>query len=166
MDFLYAKSSKKLKVCAVFYLFLLGGIYAQETVPVTGGELSGSGVTVTYSVGQVTYTTNTGANGSVVQGVLQPFEISITLGVEIKDISLNLSVYPNPTANYLNLKIKNSEFPLLTYYLFDIQGKLIEKNKTAGNKTAINMINLPSGTYFLKIMDTHKVVKTFKIIKN
>ena len=140
--------------------------FAQETVSTTGGELSGSRGTVTYSVGQVTYTTNTGSNGSVAQGVLQPFEISITLGVEVKDISLNLSIYPNPTANYLTLKVKNSEFPMLTYYLFDIQGKVIEKNELTGISTSINMERLSSSTYFLKIIDNQKTIKTFKIIKN
>lgn len=62
-------------------LLLLGfGIttaQAQQATTATGGNASGSGGPVAYSVGQVVYTTNTSSNGSVAQGVQQPYEISI-----------------------------------------------------------------------------------------
>lgn len=157
----------KLKLSTILLLVLgLNGLLAQEVVPITGGELTGGGGTVVYSVGQIFYTINNGTNGYVVQGVLQPFEISVTLGVEIKNISLGLSVYPNPTTNYLNLKITNSEFSFLVYQLFDIQGRLLEKSKLTYKNTTINMERLPSATYFLNITNKQNTVKIFKIIKN
>jgi len=51
------------------------GLQAQETIPASGGKASGSGGTASYSFGQVVYTTYTGTNGLVAQGVQQPFEI-------------------------------------------------------------------------------------------
>jgi hypothetical protein len=45
--------------------------------PQAGGEATGSGGSVSYSVGQVVYTTNTGINGSVAQGVQQPYEFQM-----------------------------------------------------------------------------------------
>ncbi|MCF6295828.1 MAG: T9SS type A sorting domain-containing protein [Flavobacteriaceae bacterium] len=159
--------NSRLKLSTIFLLVLgLNGLHAQEVLSASGGELSGSGGTVIYSVGQIVYTTNTGTNGSVAQGVHQPFEISITLGVEIKNISLDLSVYPNPTTSYLNLKVKNNEFSFLAYQLFDMQGKLLEKSKLTNNSTTINMERLPSSTYFLNVTNKQNTVKTFKIIKN
>ena len=98
---------KKLKLSAVLLLGLgLTGLQAQNAVPATGGNASGSGGTVAYSVGQVVYTTNTATNGSVAQGVQQPFEISVVTGLEeAKGINLALSAYPNPTTDFLNLKV-------------------------------------------------------------
>jgi hypothetical protein len=43
-------------------------IQAQDAIPVSGGEAAGSGDTVSYSVGQLVYTTNIGS-GTVTQGV-------------------------------------------------------------------------------------------------
>jgi hypothetical protein len=43
-------------------------IQAQNTIPASGGNASGSG-TASYSVGQVMYQTHTGTNGSVSEGV-------------------------------------------------------------------------------------------------
>lgn len=80
---------------------------AQDAVPMSGGNASGSGGSACYSVGLVVYTTNTGTNGSVAQGVQQPFEISVVSGIEdAKEITLQYSVYPNPATNYLILKIE------------------------------------------------------------
>ena len=50
-------------------LFSTIQLHAQETVPATGGDATGSGGTSSYTVGQVVCTTNTGSNGSVAQGV-------------------------------------------------------------------------------------------------
>jgi len=160
---------KKLKLSAVLFLGLgLTGLQAQTAVPATGGNASGSGGTVSYSVGQVAYTTNTGgSNGSVAQGVQQPFEISVITGLEeAKGISLSLSAYPNPTTDFLNLKVENYDNTNLSYQLFDMNGKLLESKKITGNQTSIVMSNLVPATYFVKVTESNKEVKTFKIIKN
>jgi hypothetical protein len=160
---------KKLKLSAVFLLGLgLTGLQAQTAVPATGGHASGSGGTVNYSVGQVVYTTNTGgSNGTVAQGVQQPFEISVVTGlVEAKGINLSVSAYPNPTTDFLNLKVENYNNTNLSYQLFDISGKLLETKKITGNETSIVMSNLVLATYFVKVTEENKEIITFKIIKN
>jgi len=147
-----------------FLLFGLGGLHAQETVSTTGGNATGVGGSLSYTVGQVFYSTNTGTTGSVLQGVQQPFEIYTTVGIHETDINLELSVYPNPTTNYLILKVEELEG--ITFQLFDLQGKVIENKKVMEMNTSIIMEELPKATYILKIAKNNKPVKTFKIIKN
>ena len=160
---------KKLKLSAIILLGLgLTGLQAQESVNATGGDASGSGGSVSYSVGQVVYTTNTGTNGSVSEGVQQPFEISVVTGIEeAKDIFLNVSAYPNPTTDYLELKVENLQLSELSYKLYDISGKVYQNKEIGNSITKIEMQNLPQGIYFIKVIDTkNKEFKTFKIIKN
>jgi len=159
---------KKLKFSALLLLGLgLTGLQAQESVNATGGNASGSGGTVAYSVGQVVYTTNTGANGSVAQGVQQPFEISVVLAIEeAQGINLSVSAYPNPTTDYLTLEVNEFELSNLNFQLYDISGKLLQSEKITGNQTSIVMSNLVPATYFVKVIQDNKEVKTFKIIKN
>ena len=158
---------KKLKFSALLLLGLgLTGLQAQESVNATGGNASGSGGTVAYSVGQVVYTTNTGANGSVAQGVQQPFEISVVLAIEeAQGINLSVSAYPNPTTDYLTLEVNEFELSNLNFQLYDISGKLLQNEKITGNQTSIVMSNLVPATYFVKVTESNKEVKTFKIIK-
>ena len=100
---------KKLKLSTLLLLGLGLIGQAQETVPATGGNASGSGGSASYSIGQMVYTTNTGTNGSVAQGVQQPYEISVITGIEeAKGISLNCSAYPNPTIEFITLKVDAS----------------------------------------------------------
>lgn len=157
---------KKLMISAVFLLLGIGGLHAQEAVLAAGGDASGGGGTISYSVGQVVYTTNTGANGSVAPGVQQPYEITIITGIELPEINLELSAYPNPTTDFLNLKISNYEHEKLSYQLYDMQGKLLEDKDIVESGTTIKMQSLPTSTYFLQVTDMQKLVKTFKIIKN
>lgn len=67
-----------LKLCTLLFFGIgLLGVYAQETIAVTGGNASGSGGTTSYSVGQMFYHTNTGTDGSVIEGIQIPYEISV-----------------------------------------------------------------------------------------
>src|SRR5574344_1566039 len=160
---------KRLKLSAVLLLGLgLTGLQAQTSVNATGGNASGSGGSASYSVGQLAYTTNTGTNGSVSEGVQQPFEISVVTGIEeAKDIFLNVSAYPNPTTDYLELKVENLQLSELSYKLYDISGKVYQNKEIGNSITKIEMQNLPQGIYFIKVIDTkNKEFKTFKIIKN
>ena len=180
---------KKLKLIAVLLLGLgATGLQAQESVNATGGDASGSGGSASYSVGQVFYTTNTGTNGSVAEGVQQPYEISVVTGIEeAKGINLSVTAYPNPTTDYLTLEVKDFELSALHFQLYDMNGKLLQSEKITGNQTSIVMGNFVPATYFVRVVKTShdlsqqevyhvksnevgakqfNVVKTFKIIKN
>ena len=148
-------------------LLWAGLAQAQESTNASGGDATGSGGTVAYSVGQLAYTTNTGTNGSVAQGVQQAFEISVVTGLEeAKGINLSVSAYPNPTTDYLTLEVKDVELLNLHFQMYDMNGKLLQNEKITGNQTSIVMSNLVPATYFVKVIQGNKEFKTFKIIKN
>ena len=159
---------KRLKLSTVLLLGLgLTGLQAQESISTTGGNASGSGGSVSYSVGQVVYTTHTGTSGSVAEGVQQPYEISVVTGLEeAQSINLSVTAYPNPTTDYLTLRIDEFEISNLSFQLYDMNGKLLQNEKITGNQTSIVMSNLLPATYFVKVIRGNKEVKTFKIIKN
>jgi len=144
----------------------LTGLQAQESVNATGGNASGSGGSVSYSVGQVVYTTNTGTSGSVAQGVQQPYEISVVTAIEeAKGINLSVTAYPNPTTDYLILDIPDFHLFPFTFSLYDMNGKLLQNEKITGKQTSIVMSNLVPANYFVKVIQGSKEVKTFKIVK-
>ena len=138
---------------------------AQEAVATAGGNASGTNGNVSYTVGQVVYTTYTGTTGSVAQGVQQPFEIQTVLGAENFNINLQLAVYPNPTTNWLQLEVRNTDFSNLSYQLFDLNGRMILNEKITAETSSIQMERLPAAIFLLKVVSNNKEVKTFKIIK-
>lgn len=55
------------------FLFVSHSIFSQESINASGSEATGSGGTVSYSVGQVFYSSQTGTNGNTLsEGVQQP----------------------------------------------------------------------------------------------
>ncbi|MDD2387426.1 MAG: T9SS type A sorting domain-containing protein [Bacteroidales bacterium] len=159
---------KKIKLSAIFLLGLgLTVIQAQESAVASGGDASGSSGSMSYSIGQMVYTTNSGVSGSVSQGVQQAFEISVVS--ELDDgqaVGLNVSAYPNPTNDYLFLKIDTLELSEMSFQLFDITGKLLESKKIDSNEIVIDTRKLVPANYVLKVIQGQQEIKTFKIIKN
>ncbi len=142
-------------------------LHAQNIVPASAGNSSGSGGTVAYSIGQIVYSTYQESNGSVSQGVQQSYEISLITGIEeAKDITLEFLVYPNPATDFITLRIKNYETMDLNYKLYDINGTILGNSKIESNEITISMQNLKSSVYFLKLIHGPQDIKTFKVIKN
>lgn len=146
-------------------LLCLSQVQAQETTTASGGNASGSNGNISFTVGQLVYTTTTGSTGSVAQGVQQPFEIQSVVGIENLNINLQLAVYPNPTTNWLQLEMKNYEFSNLSYQLLDLNGRVIFNEKITSEMSTISMEKLPSSIYLLKVIEANNELKTFKVHK-
>ena len=127
------KRKVKLLTLILFGLFGLASANAQDATSSSGGNANGSGGSVSYTVGQVVYTTNSDSTGSLAQGVQQPYEISIVNDIVEFDIDLTLSAYPNPATNYLMLQIENYNNENFYYKLIDITGRVLESKKVVGS---------------------------------
>ena len=161
-------TKNKLKSWAMLLtgLLMAGFTQAQESINTTGGNATGSGGNVSYSIGQVAYTNNTGSNGSVAQGVQQPYEI-LTVALNENEPKITLSVFPNPVADNLILQVNELEQSTLNFQLCDAQGKQISKGQVTSKQTQINTASLSTATYFIYVVNQeNKKVQTFKIIKN
>lgn len=154
----------KIKYCTAL-LLNVAWLFAQESPVASGNDVSGSGGTVAYSVGQVVYSFQSGANGSVTQGVEQPFEISSILGVGEQQISLEMAAYPNPTFGQLTLTIEDYVGSGLMMQLVDLNGKILQQLEITQANESIAMDKLAQGLYFLKISNQNQPIKIFKIIK-
>jgi len=155
------------KLCVAFLLGMaLSGLQAQQTILSANSNATGSGGAVTYSVGQVAFITKTGVSGTITEGVQQPYEILYMTGIEEeKGIDLECILYPNPASGYVKLKIENHEIKNLNYQLYNIDGLLLQNLKIENKETTIPLDELGKATYFLKVTENNKTMKTFQIIK-
>jgi len=138
---------------------------SHQVLSASGGDATGSGGSVAYSVGQIVYTTSTGTTGSVAQGVEQAYEI-YSVGIKETSLNISLSIFPNPTSDFLTLKVEDYNNETLFFYLLDEQGKLILSEQIKNQNTQLSMSTLARGSYFINIVQTNKKIQTFKIIKN
>ena len=132
-----------------------------------GGDATGTGGSASFSLGQTFYTAVDDGSTSVWAGVQQPYEISIISGVEgHAGISLDLSVYPNPSVNILTLSIGGYNNEEMFFHLYDIKGRLLQQARIVNDKTTINVEERPAAAYLLRVSDNTTDLKTFKIIKH
>ena len=141
-------------------------IQAQNTIPASGGNASGTGGTVSYSIGQITYQTFEGTDGSVAQGVQQPYEISVVTAIEnTEGIILEYKVFPNPAHGLIKLTIKPFNDENIKFWLYDLNGILLQDKKVISELTEISLESLNPAVYFLKVLKDNKEVKIFKVVK-
>ena len=161
--------SKKLGLIPFFILTMsFTALYAQNAVLSAGGDATGTGGSLAYSVGQPSYTNYDGESGSMNLGVQQPY-IVIMVGTEEPDIRLTTTIYPNPVTTSVNLQMdKNNPVLDLTDYsfnLYNVNGKMILHQEITATSTAIPMENLGDGIYLLSVIHKNSEIKTFKIFK-
>jgi len=147
---------------------LQADLNAQNALGPAGGDTSGSGGTIAYSIGQVAYTSIEGETGNINQGVQQPYDI-ITVSTGEPEIAFSATLFPNPatTAIQLNLDqdIFNSASGTFTFWLYDPQGRLMQHQEITSATTIVAINELSGSVYFLRITLNENTVKTFRIFK-
>ena len=80
---------------------------------------------------------------------------------DVEDVSID--VYPNPTADYVFLRIKQAS---ASYVLTNLIGKTIFTGIVDNGQAIIDLTNQHKGIYILKIFDQYQMrITTRKIIK-
>ncbi len=158
----YYSTMIKISLSLIFGCLSLLGLSQQNTIS-TGGNASGAGGSASYSVGQIDYTNQQSTTGSSNQGVQQPYEFYL---VEIDEThSVGLSIYPNPTTDFLILELDQLASDL-DYVLTDMNGKIIRNQPIESTKTAIDMRAYAKGAYHLTLKNTTTSLQTINIIKH
>ncbi|MCA0348700.1 MAG: T9SS type A sorting domain-containing protein [Bacteroidetes bacterium] len=77
-------------------------------------------------------------------------------------VKLQISVYPNPTRDLVNV-VSNQLIEKVE--VINILGQTLISNKFTLNEVILNLDNLPTATYVLRVTSENNVINTFKIVK-
>lgn len=154
-----------MKMCSVLtFLWLLNvnKSNAQDALSI-GGEATGSGGTVSYSIGQIDYAFKGNTTFTLAEGVQQPYEISVT-ALDENNEGIMLSVYPNPVENRLFITCPENS-GMTGYSLQDATGRTLHTKTGCGNFFDVDMQHYPSGNYFISIATSTNKTNHYLIIK-
>lgn len=148
----------------LFILISYSFLHSQSNFVSAGGDVKNSTGSISSTIGpwdNLTIKTN---SGIISQGVQQTYQILSTPYADgMKEIEI--TIMPNPTANFVNLTITKFIALKYQYSLFDIKGALVHQLKITDKSTRINLESLPASTYILQVYHNQRTMKTFKIIK-
>ncbi|MDT7828070.1 T9SS type A sorting domain-containing protein [Pricia sp. S334] len=136
-----------------------------NVINTSGGDGSGKGGYISYSIGQSYYTSINTSENTVFQGVQIP--VSKNKRAEITNSMpsvITIKSYPNPATDYFIINVDNYDEGL-RYEFYNLQGKLIAKDKIDKLKTRVNSSNLQPAVYMLGIFYKNTPINKLKIIK-
>lgn len=86
-----------------------------------------------------------------------------TAGVNDMEHNYKVQLYPNPTANQLNISLPDNKQKLLVVY--DVYARSVLTLQTASKQTTINTSAFAAGTYYLAMYEQGSLLKTVSFIK-
>jgi hypothetical protein len=91
---------------------------------------------------------------------------NVSVAIEETKISTQILLSPNPTKNNVKLRIEELEFKKLKYFVFDVNGKILDQGRIKNNEQIIELASFISGIYLIKIIDKKgNIISTTKVIK-
>ena len=114
---------------------------------------------IAFQSGDVVIETQTSTDNFSIGGVRNiVFGNIITETKDIEQAVQELSAYPNPCGDVLNISQNTTD---ARYFIYDLNGSLIQSDKAS---STINVSNLTTGIYFFTLVDKTST-QTQKIIK-
>lgn len=171
MKHTYLKHSLLSTFVFLFILFVSNGTNAQDnlySINASGNNTELDAGSISYSIGQVFYSTMNNSDYLLYEGVQQSVTEVSTANEDVDLIApeIDMVIYPNPTTDLVTLKSSGLNFNKEnSYRVFNYQGKLISDHPIANNETQINLNYLNTGLYIIQVFVDEQLWNTFKILK-
>ena len=138
--------------------FSLSALAQTENVISNGGNTTTSANgSITWTIGEVVINTIESPNDHLTQGFNQ--EWLHFLNVENYSEKINITVFPNPTTQYINID-SNKKSDLTIY---DASNKIVKVEKIE-KQDQVDLNDLAPGIYFMQFYRKNSKLKTIKII--
>jgi hypothetical protein len=121
----------------------------------------------------VLFTTAFAAHSQDLPSNLPSFDDNIddvgTTAVVSKTTTSKFSVYPNPTTGNVNINIASFKAERLAVLILNTNGRMVGYKRIENSKdhsvTSINVSNLPTGMYVIKVVNDTRPLATRLIVK-
>ena len=165
---------KKIK-STLLGLFITAVLSAQSIAPqsvnAAGTKMTQSNGSLSFTVGELVVLQQVDANGnSLGSGFTNSSTISTTiLAVEEPNAEiLQVDVFPNPTTDLVQVRIKDSKLEEIQLLVTDLTGRELyqARYRVFQQSIGINTAAYPAGTYLLSLKGlSGKILGTYKIVK-
>ena len=148
----------------LLFIFSVVGLQlmAQSSTVCSGGEGSGPGGSVSFSIGQLVVESTIDSEGSISPGVQQTYE-SASVYVNESLFDNTLVLYPNPTTQFIQMdfgKIFTGQV-----MVFDAAGNVILNQNVNTIEYRINAAGWSSGLYMVHVVKDNESVAVHSVLK-
>lgn len=151
------KIIKSIIILTVFFQSM--NSFSQQVLSTASNNATGIGGSFCYNIGQLTYSTYYSTSGSISEGIAQLYENSISTCLESFESDFTI-YYTSENIGQINI---NEE--ILRYWLFDLNGRLLELKNIDNKRKIIDIGRFHNNILILKFETNNKILYTYKIIK-
>ncbi len=155
---------------AIFVTFLLSAAgltsqsLSQSVVASSGGNGTGEGISIQWTIGETFTETLQGDALILTQGFHQT-DLIVTSIDEISGVEVEILAFPNPATEHVTIGVHDDSYTGMTYRLADFLGNILAVGALDGFETQVSFSKLQSGVYFLVVSSSEQHLKTFRIVK-
>lgn len=138
-----------------------------EVIASAGDHFENDGISLSWTLGEPVISTME-SDYILTQGFHQDFYIITAIDEQELD-HISISIYPNPTPDFINIELKKNTdvTEKINIQLLDLNGRLIKEENCENLEKTIRMnLQYYERAHYLLKISTRKEVKTYKIIKS
>lgn len=156
---------------AMLLLVSIGQVKAQNSdlkiVSANGGSAQLESIQLDWTVGELSITGIQNSSTLITQGFHQS-NFKLTAIDDLEAAVGEIKVYPNPTTDFLEMKLEFDRGRSISIRMIDAVGRMVWSDEVSGQLIArsISMKQFPAGNYFLHfLVDGNAYHQTLKIQK-
>lgn len=136
-------------ILLLIHVCIFGQTLEPQLLSTAGKEFINNDNSLSWSLGEISINTIYSNDAILTQGFQQTgIYTTATLNPEMK---MNLSLYPNPTFDYITIKIEDDEYDNKAFRIIDISGKICYHGIITSKKHIIDISNFTAGLYFITL---------------
>ena len=108
---------------------------------------------------------NTGYGIEQVSSRSSVYKWGIRVNIECEKAESTIHIFPNPSSSFFTISLSSMETDELEYSIFDVMGRLLERNAIDGSCVTIDNSNWQSGIYEVIVSRSGEMIYSEKIIK-
>ena len=151
----------------LFILRVEGQSLSPHVISSMGGSSSGSGISLSWTVGETLTATHSAEGLYLTQGFQQP-NFMIVSAEQISSPDFEIRVFPNPATDFISIEWSQEIGGDIHVELYDMAGRRLNHQKSGNNVNhiRIDINSLQRSAYLLKVYsDKGEFSKTYRIIK-
>lgn len=155
----------------VVMLFIFAAAYSQtlpkqDVIASAGGFNQATGISISWTLGETIVPTFTSTDNTIIlTHGFQP-QLLITAVEENIDVKVNVTVYPNPASDVVNIRFEEAVQDEMRVTIISSGGKPVKSLiiEPATLEKQINLQDLPAGIYYLRLTK-EKLSNVYKVVK-
>ena len=145
---------------------MVSSVIAQSNIVAGGGDATSSTGSVSYSIGQIDFQYSSSADYSVSEGVQQTYSFDTALSIDDIQYDFQLSIWPNPSADEMNIEFTTSYELPLSLVITDVKGAIVGNRSVTQGQYSFDVNTWAAGTYYVNLSNGEAVSIIKPIIIN